>query len=125
MLICCIISKLADEKARRRNLRAAVAFMGLAASMDRHDQGATVVEAGDHPDDKRYDTTRRFTTAIAKVSSYNLDTSSQPFLSPCDNLPATNNRPTINYRRTSRSANNAVDAFLPLPKQVGVSSSRH
>ena len=63
--------------------------MGLAASVDRHDQGATVVEVGDRPNDERYDTTRRFTTAIAKVSSYNLGNSSQPFLTLCDNLPAT------------------------------------
>ena len=50
VLLCgSIIPKLLDEKARRRNLRAAVAFMGLAASVDRHDQEATIAKEGDDP----------------------------------------------------------------------------
>ncbi len=47
-------------------LRARGGVHGLAAPVDRHDQDATIVKAGDHPDNERYDTTRRFTTAIAK-----------------------------------------------------------
>ena len=44
-----IIPKSKDEKARRRDLRAAVAVIGLAASVDRHDQDATIAKEGDDP----------------------------------------------------------------------------
>ena len=72
VLLCgSIIPKSLDEKARRRNLRAAVAFMGLAASVDRHDQDATIAKAGDSPDDKRYDSTGDVSAAMANTSSYN------------------------------------------------------